>query len=155
MRIAPSLDHPTTYSHLGPNSTGAPSAPGVKDILRDGLGPAVTSLNDTSISSPPESNHPLEHRLRKWEETQETLKMESLRRTFGLAEPLRREMELKMVREGSWKPLCLGGGLERSIHEDILMGTDTTCQWEDIFKGDESRRIVDIQDEVERKVNMM
>ncbi|KAI6244430.1 hypothetical protein HI914_07563 [Erysiphe necator] len=61
---------------------------------------------------------------------------------------------IKIVREGSWKPACLGGGLGRSLHEDILMGTDTGCQWEDIFKGDVSRNILGFHEEVERKLGM-
>ncbi|RKF81093.1 Proteasome maturation factor UMP1 [Golovinomyces cichoracearum] len=156
LRIVPSENYQSTYSHLDSNAAGAPSAPGTYDLLRAGVGPTLTSLNNssTSISNSTDSNHPLENRLKKWEETQEALKMESLRRTFGIAEPIRRGMELKMVREGSWKPACLGGGLERSVHEDILMGTDTGCQWEDIFKGYEIRSIPEFHDEVERKVRM-
>lgn len=35
--------------------------------------------------------------------------MEGYRRTFGIAEPIRRGMELKIAREGEWRPAVLGG----------------------------------------------
>ncbi|RKF58718.1 Proteasome maturation factor UMP1 [Erysiphe neolycopersici] len=154
MSIIPSPDHPSKYSDSNVNFASAHSAPIIQDLLQNGLGPTFTPLDSSKPSEPSVSNHPLEARLKKWEETQEALKMEGLRRTFGIAEPIRRGMELKIVREGSWKPACLGGGFERSLHEDILMGTDTGCQWEDIFKGDLSRNIPEFHQEVERKVGM-
>ncbi|RAL61203.1 hypothetical protein DID88_010282 [Monilinia fructigena] len=63
--------------------------------------------------------------------------MSGLRRTFGMSEPIRRGMELKIAREGEWRPLALGGG-GPGIHEEILRGSDTTISWEDVFKGDEN-----------------
>lgn len=150
MRVAPSSGHSTTHTLLSQNTVGAPSAPGLHDTLRAGVGPSVS----TSIASQPDSNHPLESRLKCWEETQDALKMEGLRRTFGISEPIRRGMELKITREGEWKPACLGGGLERGLHEEILRGTDTTISWEDVFKGDELRTVPGIHEEIERKVRM-
>lgn len=63
--------------------------------------------------------------------------METLRRTFGIAEPVRREMELKIVRDGSFRPAVLGGSAGGNLHEDILVlgGRDTEVGWEDIFHG--------------------
>jgi proteasome maturation protein len=81
------------------------------------------------------------------------MKMEGLRRTFGIAEPIRRGMELKITREGEWRPLALGGGAP-GVHEDILSGKDTTIAWEDVFKGDEMRTLPGFHEEVERKVRM-
>jgi proteasome maturation protein len=103
MRIAPAANHTTSINNL-PSSLSAPSAPGLHDTLRAGVGP----IKSTSIVSVPDSAHPLEARLKNWEATQETLKMEGLRRTFGMSEALRRGMELKITRDGSWKPACLG-----------------------------------------------
>jgi proteasome maturation protein len=44
-------------------------------------------------------------------------------------------MELKMVREGNWKPMCLGGG--DRVHEDVLEGRDAEVAWEDVFRTKE------------------
>lgn len=65
------------------------------------------------------------------------MKMESLRRIYGIAEPVRHGMEMKIVREGQWKPAALGGNTGGSIHEDILAfgGRETEIGWEDIFHG--------------------
>lgn len=65
------------------------------------------------------------------------MKMEGLRRAYGIAEPVRRGMELKIVRDGTFRPAVLGGVRGGNIHEDILTigGRDTECQWEDIYHG--------------------
>ncbi|KAH8164291.1 hypothetical protein CIB48_g3984 [Xylaria polymorpha] len=95
-----------------------------------------------------------------WEATQEGLRMESLRKTFGMAEPIRRGMELKITREGSWRPACLGGGPgptgigSASVHEDVLMGREASCDWEDVFTGDEQRGALGVQEEMERKLKI-
>lgn len=111
MRIAPAAGHFSSYTHLQPKSLGAPSAPGIHDTLRAGVGPSISqaSSSSDSVSATPDSAHPLESRLKKWEETQDQLKMEGLRRTFGISEPIRRGMELKIAREGEWRPVALGG----------------------------------------------
>lgn len=149
MRIAPESSYSTSHSHLKAHSTGAPSAPGVHDTLRFGVGPSFQS----SAESEPDSAHPLEARLKKWEATQDALKMQGLRRTFGISEPIRRGMELKIAREGEWRPAVLGGD-SPSVHEDILNGRDTSITWEDVFKGDELRSIPGMHEEMERKVKM-
>lgn len=69
----------------------------------------------------------------QWRETQDKLKMEMLRRQFGIAEPIRRGMELKTVKEGEWKPAALGG--TAGVHRDILEGRDCEIGWEDVFTG--------------------
>jgi proteasome maturation protein len=157
MRITPAAGHSSTHSHLEAKSLGAPSAPGIHDTLRSGVGPSLTTSSIASTTSPsalPDSTHPLETRLKKWEETQDALKMEGYRRTFGIAEPIRRGMELKITREGEWRPAVLGGGVERGVHEEILRGTLETVQWEDVFRGEEMRSLPGFHEEVERKVRM-
>ncbi|PMD36264.1 hypothetical protein L207DRAFT_434586 [Hyaloscypha variabilis F] len=161
MRIAPAAGHSTTHSHLSGSSLGAPSAPGIHDTLRHGIGPSLLTSTlsppQTTSQTPsahPDSSHPLESRLKKWEETQDLLKMEGYRRTFGISEPIRRGMELKITREGEWRPACLGGGLERGVHEEILRGTLEGIQWEDVFRGEEMRGVPGFHEEVERKVRM-
>jgi proteasome maturation protein len=65
------------------------------------------------------------------------MKMEGLRRAYGIAEPVRRGMELKIVRDGTFRPAVLGGMRGGNVHEDILMigGRDAEVQWEDIYTG--------------------
>ena len=59
--------------------------------------------------------------------------MEALRRSFGVAEPVRRGMERKLAREGEWRPQALGGSA--GVHGEILAGRDTEVAWEDVYRG--------------------
>lgn len=56
---------------------------------------------------------------------------------YGIAEPVRRGMELKNVRDGDFRPAVLGGSKLGSVHEDILVlgGRDCEIGWEDVFLG--------------------
>ncbi|KAL5352243.1 hypothetical protein ACLOAV_002190 [Pseudogymnoascus australis] len=150
MRIAPASGHSSIHSHLTAKSAGAPSAPGLHDTLRAGVGPTTHGSSETLQL---DSTHPLESRLAQWTATQDSLKLEGLRRTFGMAEPIRRGMELKITRDGEWRPLVLGGG-HPSVHEDILAGRDTGCTWEDVFQGTEMRGVQGFHEELETKVRM-
>ena len=152
MRMVPSDAHPQSFSHTATHTSSAPSAPGVHDTLRHGVGvsPYDSAARD---SGTPVSGHPLEARLRGWEATQEALRMEAMRRTFGMAEPIRRGMELNIVRRGEWRPLALGQGLP-SVHEDILRGRDNTLTWEDVFTGEDTRGVVGFHDEMEKKLKI-
>lgn len=60
--------------------------------------------------------------------------MQLLRREFGIAEPVRRGMELSICQLGEWRPVALGGG-SAGVHADILAGRDCEVQWEDVFTG--------------------
>jgi hypothetical protein len=148
MRIVPAADHATSYTHL--KTAGAPSAPGLHDTLRYGLGPTPAHLTQGDA---PSSRHPLESRLKAWEATQQSVRMESLRKTFGMAEPIRRGMELKIAAEGEWRPLALGGGMP-SVHEDILRGRDAAISWEDIYTNEEQRPVVGVHEEIEKKLKV-
>lgn len=86
--------------------------------------------------------------------------MELLRRQFGLAEPVKRQMELQVVRSGEWRPMCLmaggtgfGGGAS-SVHADILAGRDAEMDWEDVYSGEELRDMPDFHTEMERRFGM-
>ncbi len=135
LRIVPASGHATstTNLHTTPSSSsvskGAPSAPGIHDTLRFNLASTTT----TTTAPQPTSSHPLEARLARWQQTQDDLKMESLRRTFGVAEPVRRGMELKLAREGEWRPQALGGSA--GVHGAILAGRDAEVAWEDVYRG--------------------
>ena len=60
--------------------------------------------------------------------------MTVLRRNFGMAEPIRRETEMKIAREGEWRPAVLGGSA--GVSGDILAGRDTEVSWDDVFSGE-------------------
>ncbi|KAK2745468.1 hypothetical protein FQN55_006162 [Onygenales sp. PD_40] len=150
----------TSNTPLGALSKGAPSAPGVHDTLRASLTqqpPSTTTTTPSSQQKPAlTSTHPLEARLLQWRQTHDAMKMESLRRVYGIAEPVRRGMELKIVREGEWKPAALGGGRGGSVHADILAlgGRETEVGWEDVFDGDDLREPAAFHDELEQRVKM-
>lgn len=65
--------------------------------------------------------------------------MEMLRRQFGIAEPVRRGMELKIASAGEWRPAALGGS--SGVHKDILEGRDCEIGWEDVYTGKESLKL--------------
>jgi len=78
--------------------------------------------------------------------------MEGLRRTYGIAEPVKRGMELAIVRAGEWRPCALGKS--ESVHSDVLAGRDWECGWEDVFTGTEMRDLPDFHTEMERRLRM-
>lgn len=84
--------------------------------------------------------------------------MESLRRAFGIAEPVRRGMELKIARDGEWRPAALrsggGGSGLPGVHEEILRGREAVIEWEDVYTGEEQRGVVGVVDEMERKLKI-
>ena len=149
MRIVPASSHSTSTTNTSSSSKGAPSAPGIHDTLRSSLSPAPPPA--TNAPAELQSTHPLESRLSAWQSTQESLKMNLLRRNFGIAEPVRRGMEAKICREGEWRPACLGGSA--NVGGDVLSGRDTEISWEDVYRGDETRE-VGFHGEMEGKVGM-
>lgn len=91
--------------------------------------------------------------------------METLRRAFGVAEPVRRGMELRITRQGEWRPAVLsgtpglGGAAGSSLHEDILTGKDESVTWDEVFAGGEELRGMGsaqggVHEEMERKLRM-
>ena len=80
--------------------------------------------------------------------------MSLLRREFGIAEPVKRQMELSIVRAGEWRPMCLGGNMGAGLHADILAGRDAEVGWEDVFMGEEMRDMPDFHREMERGFGM-
>jgi len=146
LQLAPVKNHPastnnltTRHSTLTPS--GAPSAPGLHDTLRHNLAAPQTL-----------STHPLEARLASWRCTQQSLKMTGLRRTFGIAEPVRRGMELAIVRGGEWRSAALGGS--DAVSGDVLEGRDWAIEWEDVFIGDQTKEALDFHSEMEARLKM-
>jgi proteasome maturation protein len=85
-----------------------------------------------SISHDVNGNHPLQSRLEKWNETQLEFKLDGYGRTFGVAEPIRRTMELEIVKN-QLAPTVFGSN---NIHRDILENKDTTVEWEDVYRDE-------------------
>ncbi|GAB7362221.1 hypothetical protein MBLNU230_g2246t1 [Neophaeotheca triangularis] len=130
LRIVPD----TTPSKTTQAAPGAPSAPGVHDTLRSNLALTTPAPKASSTkTSQTTSTHPLEARLANWRSQQDELKATLLRRQFGIAEPVRRGMELQIVRAGEWRPAQLGGAA--GVHSEILEGRDGTVDWEDVYPG--------------------
>ncbi|KAF2145582.1 uncharacterized protein K452DRAFT_283934 [Aplosporella prunicola CBS 121167] len=160
LRIAPAPTHTASTTP----TLGAPSAPGVHDTLRSNLGLAAPASAlapipqqqltqaDGVAPEPLQSAHPLEARLARWRATQDALKMEGLRRAYGVAEPVRRGMELRDAARGEWRPKALGGSA--GVHGDVLAGRDAEVAWEDVFKGDELREQPDFHTEMEARLRM-
>ncbi|KAL3470991.1 proteasome maturation factor UMP1-domain-containing protein [Aspergillus californicus] len=162
LRIVPSATNPSQTSNTStrqlPNnaSKGAPSAPGLPDTLRDNITLQAPRGEPSIQTGPATSTHPLEARLLAWRQTQDAMKMETLRRTYGIAEPIRRGMELKIVRDGTFRPAVLGGNSGGNVHEDILVlgGRDAEVGWEDVFHGDDFREPPAFHDEMEKRLRM-
>ncbi|ODV82752.1 hypothetical protein CANARDRAFT_30603 [[Candida] arabinofermentans NRRL YB-2248] len=143
LRLIPSDSKPSTVQSnaYGP---AAPSAPALHDTLRSGEGPL-------SVSSKINNRHPLEARIQNWDQHARDQQLESYRRIFGAADPIKREMELSIVEQDSFKPMILGGGYESSLQKDILLNRETTIDWEDIYTGFDSKPQLDFHTEMEKK----
>lgn len=78
--------------------------------------------------------------------------MSLLRRQFGIAEPVRRGMELAIVKNGEWRPAVLGEG-SAEVHRQILEGRDAEIDWEDVY-GERIGGGVEFHAEMERRCKM-
>jgi proteasome maturation protein len=152
---------PTQHSKSAAQPLPAPSAPGVHDTLRANLALSVPS-DPTATSAtiaagdqktPLQSTHPLEARLRAWNDNAAHLRMATWRHTAGLAGPVWRGIEVQTAKIGEWRPAMLGGGTP--VHSDILQGKDWECAWEDVFDaGEEFREVPDFHAEMEARMRM-
>lgn len=62
-----------------------------------------------------------------------------LRRTFGIALPLRMSMEQHLVAQSdNFRPSALGP--PSRVHDDILKGRDCSLDWEDVYAGQDGLR---------------
>ncbi|KAF8421242.1 proteasome maturation factor UMP1-domain-containing protein [Tirmania nivea] len=142
LRLSPPSTQPFALTHIQPGK-GAPAAPtSIHDTMREGLACNANKLN---------VKHPLEDRLKGWDEQQERMRMEGLRRIFGIAEPVRRGMEMRIC-GGDFRPIVLGG--PSNLHLDILRNKDCTIEWEDVFTDSERDNIPSFHDEMETKLRM-
>ncbi|ODQ64794.1 UMP1-domain-containing protein [Nadsonia fulvescens var. elongata DSM 6958] len=146
LRFIPTSSAPSTVDSTS-YGQGAPSISTLRDTLREGNGPA-------SISSQLNNRHPLEARVAQWEETQLNMRLENYRRLFGAAEPIRRTMELEIVKNTEFVPSVLERKAASSVHSDILRNKECDVDWEDIYSGAESFKVNDFHSELERKMNI-
>ena len=143
---------PTSTNNTTPATLGAPSAPGVHDTLRHNLNLSAPAPKATGAPST-SSTHPLEARLSAWKQQQDDLKMSLLRRQFGIAEPVRRGMELATVKNGEWRPVALGEP-SAGVHRAILEGRDCEIDWEDVYQGECAGGALEFHAEMERRCGM-
>lgn len=81
------------------------------------------------------------------------LKMEGFRRTFGAGEPIRRAMELEVVKTTDLMPKILGG--PSSLHQDILLNKDSTVTWEEIYPDQAHNDLkLDFHSELEKRMGI-
>lgn len=146
LRIVPNSNHDSTISStlVGPVSN---AAPGLLDGLKNGDGPI-------SLASKINNRHPLECRLQNWEQTQYDARLETYRRIYGAGEPIKRQMELNIIDATDFKPSVLGG--PDSMHKDILLGKDSSVDWEDVYKGgfESGNNVRDFHSEMETKLGL-
>ncbi len=77
--------------------------------------------------------HPLQARLAGWEDVQHENLMTQHRQIFGMAEPIKRTMELGIVDATDFVPMALGG--PANVHKNILLNKEATIDWEDVYSG--------------------
>lgn len=120
MNVAPPSNFPSQVStDKGLNSNAIKSLP---DTLRQQNGGSVPH------SSQLNNRHPLESRLQQWDQTQQTRQLEQYRQIFGIAEPMKRVMDLKLVKQTDFNPLN-----QSNLHRDILLNKESSIDWEDIY----------------------
>lgn len=102
--------------------------------------PAAQNFNDS---------HPLEKRVANWRANEEAFKLQLLQRSLGAAEPIRRQMEIKLIEKSTFVPEVTGG--PSNLHLDILRNQDASIDWEDVHK-DEQR--FDFQQELQKRMGL-
>lgn len=148
LRVVPENDNKATINHTQFGEQAA-HAPGLNDVLRSQEGPA-------NLSSKINNRHPLESRLKNWDENQHQTRLESYRRIFGAGEPIKRSMELSIVDATDFKPEILGGSSVNELHKDVLLNRDASIDWEDVYKGGmtDGYNVKDFHSEMERKMGI-
>ncbi|SCU93669.1 LAFA_0F17612g1_1 [Lachancea sp. 'fantastica'] len=158
MSIVPNQNYQTNVSSLSGSQPASNAAPALPDTLRSqngGAAPLTSRMN---------GKHPLEAKLQNWDTTQRQRDLQQYRQVFGLAEPMKREMELAIVRNSDFNPLSLGteNGFSSpaSMHRDILLNREASVDWEDVYPGSSSMGIggvslgADVHGAIERSLNI-
>lgn len=124
MNIVPRSDYRTSVSTADDKQTASNALKALPDTFRKQDGGAVP------LSSQLNDRHPLEARLQHWEATQRDRQLEQYRQIFGIAEPMKRVMELEIVDRTDFNPLN-----QSALHRDILLNKDASIDWEDVYPG--------------------
>ena len=154
MNIVPPRNFPSAVSTDNDHQNLSNAVKSLPDTFRQQQGgalPLSTQLND---------RHPLESHLQRWEDTQYRRQLEQYRQVFGIAEPMKRVMELELVKSTDFNPLS-DITQNSSIHRDILMNKDNSIDWEDVYPDTHVRTMAsgmmvanDIHSKIESKLNL-
>ncbi|CAK9439844.1 uncharacterized protein LODBEIA_P39440 [Lodderomyces beijingensis] len=129
-------------------TTASKNTPALAETLHTQSGPV-------NISSRINNLHPLQSRVTGWEQTQQESRMETYRRMFGSGVPIKRAMETAIVENTDFKPECLGGS--SIMHKDILLGKDSSLDWEDVYPNglmSGNNNGVDMHSEIEKRLGL-
>lgn len=128
---------------MSASGDAAPST-GLHDSLRSG---------QVSIAHDINGKHPLQARLEKWDDTQMDFKLEGLRRTYGAGEPIRRTMEMEIVKATTHPARELLGA--SSVHRDILTNQEHNVDWEDVYPGQhDTVGVLDYHSQLAKKMGL-
>ncbi|CAG8791983.1 25278_t:CDS:2 [Dentiscutata erythropus] len=137
LRAVPSTNPPSTKT-----VADTANSYGVHDTFRYGPRSIETEISPA---------HPLENRLKQWEETQTNLKLTMQRRIYGIHAPIRHLMERSIVSRVQRLP----GMPSSNFGLDILMGKDETIDFEDFLNDPElSTEMVDVHTAMEHKLGI-
>ncbi|KAH3902241.1 probable Proteasome maturation factor UMP1 [Saccharomycodes ludwigii] len=134
MNVLPVTDYKSTISTASPNTITSNAVPSLPDRLRQQKGGAVP-LSMTELSN--KNKHPLEYHLNNYEKAQESRKLQQYRQIFGIAEPMKRMMDLNIINATDFAPVNSNGNISGNLpHRDILLNKEFTFDWEDVYKDD-------------------
>ncbi|CDO95188.1 unnamed protein product [Kluyveromyces dobzhanskii CBS 2104] len=140
MNIVPNQNFKSTVATDKSSDHQSNAVASLPDVFRDQVGarPLNTQLND---------RHPLEARVRNWDETQRKRQLEQYRQIFGIAEPMKRVMELKLVESSDFNPLN-----QSNLHRDILMNKEASIDWEDVYPNSDFTSGMMVADDIHTKI---
>ncbi|KAI5965872.1 UMP1 [Candida pseudojiufengensis] len=147
LRIIPSDSRESQVSstHFNDASKNTPS---LSETIHNQAGPQ-------NIASKINNLHPLQSRISNWDQTQHETRLETYRRLFGAGEPIKRTMELSIVEATDFKPELLGGS--DSLHKDILLGKDSSLDWNDVYPDgfyNNGLNSMDMHNEIEKRLGI-
>lgn len=113
--------------------------------------PAVVDINNfaSPVAQGLNDPHPLESRVANWKANEEEFNLRMLQKTQGLAAPLRRVMDAKIVEQSTFVPSIVGGPSNLSL--DILKNEDARLDWEDVYKTEST---IDFHQEMQKRMGL-